>query len=69
MNPNIVWGALFAAGGAYEIYAIFNRRNGDTLSERVRSLFHVKTKTGKVVFSLAWLTFSAWFLIHIIQGG
>lgn len=68
MNPNIVWGALFAAGGAYEIYAIFNRKHGDTLSERVRSLFHVKTKIGKTVFTVAWLTFSAWFLVHILGG-
>lgn len=69
MNPNAIWGTLFAAGGAYEIYAIFNKKNGDTLSERVRALFHVKTKTGKSVFTVVWLAFCAWFLIHIIQGG
>lgn len=69
MNPDYVWGALFAVGGAYEAYAIFNKRAGDTLSERTRSLFRVKTKPGKVVFSLAWLAFSAWFLVHITAGG
>lgn len=69
MDPNVAWGALFAAGGAYEIYTIFNKKGGDTLSERVRSLFHVKTKIGKTVFTVGWLAFSAWFLVHIIQGG
>lgn len=68
MDPNIVWGTLFAAGGAYEIYAIFNKESGDTLSERVRSLFNVKTKIGKSVFTVGWLAFSAWFLVHIIGG-
>jgi hypothetical protein len=68
VDPNIVWGALFAAGGAYEIYTIFNKKNGDTLSERTRSLFRVKTKIGKAVFTTAWLAFSAWFLVHIVGG-
>lgn len=68
MDPNIVWGALFAAGGAYEIYAIFNKKNGDTLSERTRTLFRTKTKIGKTVFTAGWVAFSAWFLFHILGG-
>jgi len=67
-DPDIVWGSLFAAGAAFETYAIFNKKNGDTLSERTRALFQVKTKTGKAVFTVAWVTFAAWFLIHITGG-
>lgn len=68
MSPDVAWGALLAAGAAYETYGIFNRKNGDTLSERTRAWFHTNTKTGKAVFTVSWLAFSAWFLIHIIGG-
>lgn len=68
MDPNAVWGLLFGAGAAYETYAIFNKRNGDTLSERTRALFQVRTKLGRTVFTTAWVAFSAWFLYHIIGG-
>lgn len=33
-----VWGGLLAAGLAFEVYTLFNRRHGDTLSEVVWSL-------------------------------
>ena len=68
MDPNIVWGSLLAVGAAYEVYGIFNKRNGDTLSERTRAWFHTKTKAGKAVFSVAWIAFATWYLIHILGG-
>lgn len=68
MNPDIVWGSLFAVGAAYEAYGIFSRKFGDTLSDRTRAWFHTNTKTGKAVFTVSWLAFSAWYLIHIIGG-
>lgn len=68
MNPDIVWGSLFAAGAAYEAYGIISRKFGDTLSDRTRAWFHTNTKTGKAVFTVSWLAFSAWYLIHIIGG-
>lgn len=69
MNPNIIWGTILAAGAAYETYGIFNKRTGDTLSERTRALFHTHTRPGKAIFAAAWLAFSAWFLVHITYGG
>jgi hypothetical protein len=68
MSADVAWGLLLGAGAAYETYGIFNRTNGDTLSERTRAWFHTNTKTGKAVFTVSWLAFSAWFLIHIIGG-
>ena len=68
LDPNVCWGTLLAVGTAYETYGIFNKKNGDTLSERTRALFHTNTKTGKAVFTVSWLAFSAWFLVHIIGG-
>jgi hypothetical protein len=68
MDSNIVWSTLFGAGVAYEAYTILNKKNGDTLSERTRTWFHTRTKAGKIVFSVAWITFATWYLIHIIGG-
>lgn len=69
MNPDIVWGAILSVGAAYETYAILNKKNGDTLSERTRDWFRTRTKTGRAVFTGSWIAFSVWFLIHIINGG
>ncbi|MYW67155.1 hypothetical protein GTY65_24250 [Streptomyces sp. SID8379] len=60
----IVWSCLF---GAFETIALVNRREGDTLSENFRRLFHTRTsKAGRAVFAVGWSGFSAWFLIHIL---
>lgn len=61
----IVWATLFTAGGAYEAYGIFNDRKGDTLSECTRKLFRVQTRVGKIAFTGAYVSFSAWFIPHI----
>ncbi len=66
MDPNVVWGGLFAVGAAYEVYALFNKKVGDTLSERTRALFRVGTRPGRVIFTAAWCAFSVWFLRHIL---
>lgn len=68
MNPDIVWGALIAAGAAYEAYALANGRSGDTLSETTRKAFRVRTRAGALVFGSLWVSFSAWFLGHILWG-
>lgn len=69
MDSNIVWGVLLGACAAFEAYAVANHQDGDTLSERLRSWFKVSTHTGRVVFTLAWLGLTAWFISHIIYGG
>ncbi|MET9964797.1 hypothetical protein ABZZ80_02415 [Streptomyces sp. NPDC006356] len=62
---NWIWTTLLALGLIYELYALTNGAAGDTLSERVRALFHVHTRTGLTVFLVVWLAFAAWFAAHI----
>ncbi|MFD8233984.1 hypothetical protein ACFV20_19150 [Streptomyces sp. NPDC059696] len=67
MNPgDAVWGGLILAGAAFEVYALRNAREGDTLSESTRRWFRVHTKAGKVLFVVGWVGFSVWFLDHIV---
>lgn len=66
-SADFVWGGLLLAGAAFEVYALRNAREGDTLSESVRRWFMVHTKAGALVFAVAWLAFSAWFLKHILS--
>lgn len=69
MNSNVVWGVLLGVCAVYEAYAIGSHRVGDTLSERLRSWFRVSTRSGRIVFTVTWLAFTAWFVPHIIVGG
>lgn len=66
-SADLVWGGIVIAGAAYEGWALVTKRSGDTLSERVRTWFRVRTCTGRAVFTVAWLVFSVWFLIHILS--
>ncbi|AKN68751.1 hypothetical protein QR97_02085 [Streptomyces sp. PBH53] len=60
----IAWTSLFAI---FETIALTNRRDGDTLSENFRRLFHTRTsKAGRAAFAVGWCGFSAWFAIHIL---
>ncbi|MFJ2745328.1 hypothetical protein ACIO3O_37355 [Streptomyces sp. NPDC087440] len=59
-----VWVAIFAL---YETWALINRIDGDTLSENTRKLFRTRTsKVGRALFTVGWLGFSGWFLLHIL---
>ncbi|THA72547.1 hypothetical protein E6R60_26835 [Streptomyces sp. A0642] len=69
MGPNGVWGVILGAAFAYEMYGVFNKTSGDTLSERVRAWFRTSTRGGKAAFVIAWLGLTAWFIPHIIFGG
>jgi hypothetical protein len=66
-SADFVWGGLILAGAAFEVYALRNAREGDTLSESVRRWFYVHTKAGALVFTAAWIGFSVWFLDHILS--
>lgn len=68
MNPNLAWGAIIGLGFLYETYTLVSKKSGDTLSERIRTWFRTRTKTGRAVFTLSWVSFSAWFLVHILGG-
>jgi len=63
--PDVIWGALLVGGAAYEAYAISNRIDGDTLSERLRVWLRTRTRTGRAAFLTAWLALAVWFLLHI----
>ncbi|MGW0736959.1 hypothetical protein [Streptomyces sp. NPDC002851] len=63
---DVIWVVLLAAGAAYELYALWNKTPGDTLSERVRAWFRVHTRPGRALFALAWVGFATWFLVHIL---
>jgi hypothetical protein len=67
-TSDTVWAALIVTGAAFEAYALKNGQDGDTLSEKVRKAFRVRTPSGKLVFGLTWVAFSAWFLGHILWG-
>jgi hypothetical protein len=69
VSSNVVWGVLLGVCAAYEAYGIANRKDGDTLSERLRSWFHTSSRTGRIVFTAAWLGLTVWFIPHIIYGG
>lgn len=68
-RPEAVWGSLFALGGTYELYALLNDTEGDTLSEVTRDVFDVQTRRGKVMFTGLYAGFSLWFVPHIAAAG
>lgn len=63
---NGAWFALLLFGFVLEMWALFNGRPGDTLSERLRSWFQVHRRPGWFAFALCWIVFSVWFWIHIL---
>jgi hypothetical protein len=63
-----VWSGIIVAGAAVEAYALANKRDGDTLSEVTRRAFRVRTKPGAIAFGTVWVSFSTWFLGHILWG-
>nr|WP_237500963.1 hypothetical protein [Streptomyces sp. SID8381] len=51
----------------FETSALINRKKGDTLSENTRRLFRTRTsKSGRAIFTVGWLGFAGWFLLHIL---
>ncbi|MFJ4988755.1 hypothetical protein ACIP9H_33765 [Streptomyces sp. NPDC088732] len=62
-----IWIAWTIAFALFEGIAIANKRNGDTLSENFRGLFHTRTsKVGRAIFTVGWLGFAGWFALHIL---
>lgn len=61
-----MWGGLLGAGLAYEVYAIHDEAEGDTLSEITRAVFRVHTRPGRAVFGAVWAGFAGWFFLHIL---
>jgi hypothetical protein len=65
---DIAWGGLLLAGAGYETYALITKRPGDTFSETTRRAFRVRTRPGALAFGTLWVSFSTWFLGHILWG-
>lgn len=63
--PDAIWGVLLLTGAAYELFAIRNCLDGDTLSERLREWLRTRTRTGRAVFLAAWVVLALWFPLHI----
>lgn len=59
--------ASFLLFFGFEGWAIFNKTDGDTFSEKVREYFHVKGKVGSFAFLALFGFFAAWFAAHIVQ--
>lgn len=58
----IGWAAAFFG---IEIPAVFNKGTDDTLSEKLRDLFHTRTKIGRTVWAIIWGLFAGMFALHI----
>jgi len=56
----IVWACVFVAGIIYEFCAIFNRRRGDTLTEKVRWLYRIP------VIKFVGTAFLGWLILHFL---
>lgn len=68
-SSDIAWAGIIAAGIAFETYALKNSASGDTLSEKTRKVFRVRTsRVGRLAFAGLWLSFAGWFLGHILWG-
>lgn len=56
-----------------EAKGIYNERvhgaTDETLSEKMRDLFHTKTKTGRTVWAVVWGLFAMLFALHISGSG
>lgn len=62
----ILWGALFLA---IELPAVFNRRDGDTLSEHLRRWFALKGKpAGWLARRVVLGGFFVWLVVHLFVG-
>ncbi len=61
MDSWIVWTAIFAAGGGYELWALLNRRKGDTLTEKVRTLYRLP------VIKIVGTAFLGWLILHFLS--
>jgi hypothetical protein len=69
VKPDFAWGGILGGALVWELRCVFNGKEGDTLSERLRVWFRTSTRPGKAVFVLAWLGLTAWLVPHIVNGG
>lgn len=63
-----VWIAWAITFGIVEAIALANKQTDDTLSEKIRDLFHIKTLWGKITWGIAFGLFATWFFCHVMWG-
>jgi hypothetical protein len=61
-----IWGTLFGAGTAYEIYAILRLPHG-SISHHTRTIARVHHPVGKAAFVIGWGAFAVWYALHVID--
>lgn len=52
---------------SFEGWALCNKTEGDTFSEKTRVFFQTKGKFGSFAFLAVFGLFAAWFAAHIVQ--
>ncbi len=50
-----------------ETYALLNKTEGDTVSEKTRKFFRTKTKTGAFIFLFMLGGLATWLAAHIVE--
>lgn len=66
----IVWLAWLAFGGAWEIAALINRAEGDTLSEHIWRWFSIRGQgPAWQLRRVALLLGMTWLTVHFLTGG
>jgi hypothetical protein len=65
-TSDIAWGAILSAGLAYEVVALVNKKQDDTLSETTRRWFGTRTPVGRWAFGVTWVGFATWYFFHIL---
>lgn len=64
---DVGYAAAFVLFFGFEGWALFNKVEGDTFSEKVREYFGTKGKVGSFIFLTTFGLFTAWFAAHIVQ--
>lgn len=67
-KSDLVWGALAAAGLAYEVYTLRTKRLDYTLTRTTRRTFKTSHPFGKAAFAVGWGWFAVWFMRHILEA-
>lgn len=63
-----LWLAWFAIFAIFEGNAIANETEGDTLSERLRVWYRVRTPAGKLGLTATIVALASWLIPHLILG-
>jgi hypothetical protein len=67
-----VWSVILIVGGLYELFTLWTRRQGDTLSEKVWKVFAVvgnEPRRLRQARRVALLFIVVWLAVHFLSGG